>query len=199
MNNVPPTRINMVEKIETALKLLTSQGYDVQSAWSEHNTWLQTHGVPLPDLVDETWARNIGPERLSSMDDHFTGTFGFETLNAWTVSQGRQYTLTPGQREYLRERYGLTPTAQVYVDNVGFFKGSSLIYSLTLRSTEHIDPSRRRVLNAAVLAPASHFFRDSAMLDKAREDEKVSADAEAAKKTGKAPKLPSNIALQYLV
>lgn len=171
---VPNTRINAIEQIETALKVLSSQGYDTSSLWAEHNAWLETLDARECTDLDRQWATQL-PEP-TAIEDHFVDGQP-ELLTPARCHVGRQYTLSPGQRDVLRERYGLTPTMTVIATNVELFPTDDVIWSLALKSTEHIDPKRRHVLNEVVLCPASAFFRDAAMKDKEREDDaKTNAD-----------------------
>jgi hypothetical protein len=186
------------------LKTLSAYGYDVSAVWAEHNAWLLSLDTRAVTDEDRLWATQL-PEP-SGMADHFvpvrdaTGTIVGsepELLTAARAHVGRQYTLSPGQREVLRDRYGLTPTMVVVAENVELFPTEDVIWSLTLRSVEHVDPVRRRhVLNSVVLSPASAFFRDSAAKDKAREDDK----AEKAEASGKAkkPTKVRDIAAEYI-
>lgn len=193
MTPYPSTRINMVEQVETWLKGLTSQGYDTTALWREHNNWLAEIETRAITDEDRTWATQLPEPAVIS--DHFVNGQP-EVLTAARTHFGRQYSLSPGQREVLRDRYGLTPTLVVTAENVELFPEDDVIYSLTLRSVEHVDPRRRtRVLNSVVLAPASAFFRDAAAIDKKREEEQEARDAE---REPREVKKKVSIALQYV-
>lgn len=177
---IPATRINGIEQVETCLKALTSYGYDTTALWKEHNEWLASLDDRKCTDEDRKWATQLPVP--SSMEDHFAGGEA-EVLTAARCHVGRQYSLSPGQRDVLRERYGLTPTMTVVAENVQMYKDTDVIFALTIRSTEHIDPKRRRVLNSVVLSPASAFFRDAAAKDAARaEADSVDEDREPSKR-----------------
>lgn len=189
---VPNTRINAIDQIETALKLLTSQGYDTHAIWEDHNAWLLTLDTRECTDDDRRWAtQNPMP---STIEEHFVDGEP-ELLTAARCHVGRQYTLSPGQRDVLRERYGLTPTMTVKATNVELFSAEDVIWSVTLKSTEHVDPKRRHVLNEVVLCPAATFFRDADIKDKERE---LEAATKAAEGKPRAQKSTTSMALGYL-
>lgn len=196
---VPSSRINLVEEIESALKLLTSQGYTTSDIWKEHNEWIQASDARQPTQFDKDWASHADVEQPISEHLEFAGC---PLLSPTYVQAGRQYTLTPGMRDVLRERYGLTPTATVVLTNVGFFSNElKVIWSITLSSAEHIPQTRTRVLKAVVLQPASQFFHDAAIHDKAREaeaKEKSETKDKERQALGLPSKSPITLSLQYL-
>ncbi len=193
MNQVPNTRINAVEQIEVALKMLTSYGYNTAPIWHEHAEWLDS--VDGTGEINDDVRRYAENAKVTPIADHFVDG-EIEVLSAAHVVVGHQYTLSSGQRDILRERYGLTPTSVVVVTDLGFFRGTQYISSITIKSAQHVDPRiRTRVLNEVVLRPAWQFFRDSAAKDKAREDE--AAAKEEIVRVSK-PKSATSIALQYV-
>jgi hypothetical protein len=188
--DIPNTRINTIDQIETALRILESQGYDTSSIWAEHNAWLLTLDQQQPTERDHAWARRApAPSTIDELP---------EQLTAAKCHAGRQFTLSPGQRDVLRTRFGLTPTKVVEVVNVAVYPNdATLMWSVTLRSAEHVDPRRRKhVLNEVVLVPVSEFFEQAAARDKEREEQA----AEQAEKTGKPTRVKSvtSLALAYL-
>lgn len=207
------TRINAIPTIEQAMKTLSAFGYDVSTVWTQHNTWLATLDERAPDDVD----RQFGQRRKepSSIEEHFQAKASEknaqgdkqhnnepELLSAANCFKDRHYTLTPGQRDVLRNRYGLTPAQHIIVTDVALFKGTNIIWSVTIKSAEHIDPRRRRhVLHAACIAPAAKFFADGIAQDKEREAE-AAANAAAAdekrKANGLAPISLKGRALAYM-
>ena len=188
MNN----RINGIEQVEQALRVLEGYGYDTKPVWAEHNAWLATMDSGEPTAQDYKWAVQHEPSTVA--DHHVDGVY--EVLTAARCFAGRQYTLSPGQRDVLREQYGLTPTQDVVITNVVVFKGTSLIRHFTLESTEHIDPRRRRHVLVAAVVSAARFFERSAERDKEREEEAEVEDTKRVKKGGK-PKTAKGLALQY--
>lgn len=191
-------RINGIEQIETALKCLESYGYDQTVTWAKHNAWLKSLDTCEPTELDAVWAtRNQEP---SSTDQHFKDGRP-AVLTASDCFVDRQYTLSPGQRETLRERHGLTPAQVIIITHAPTFKGTNILSQIAIKSAEHIDPrNRRHVLVEAVLTPASEFFRVSAERDKEREAmREKSAEAEDKKrvKKGLEPVSTKAKALQY--
>jgi hypothetical protein len=176
MNIVPLTRINAIAQVETALKTLAAYGYNVTSVWAEHNAWLASLDVRAVTDHDRTWATQL-PEPANVADHMAGGTF--EVLTAARAHVGRQYTLSPGQREVLRDAYGLTPTETITLIDVELFPSEDVIWSLTLKSNEHIDPKRKHVLREVVLQPAAAFFESAALKDKAREEDRAERNADA--------------------
>jgi hypothetical protein len=169
MNSPDLQRINALEQIETALRCLTSYGYETAPLWKEHHEWLQSTELREPTDDDRHWATRAGEP--SSVADHFRDNLP-EPLSAAQCWEGRQYTLTPGQRAYLRDRYGLTPTRVVELIEVGLFRTTNIVHTFVLRSAEHVDEQRRRhVLNAVCITNAAEFFERAAQLDKQREEE----------------------------
>lgn len=214
------TRINAIPQIETALRTLEAFGYDVSATWSEHNAWLAGLDTCQPTEHDIKWA--LRNEKPSSIEEHFIQMrkfpvygddrslgpigwrtepeYGLEQLSAANAFADRQFTLSPGQRDYLRERFGLTPTTVVVLTNAQTFKSSHVLFQLTIKSAEHVDPRRRsHVLNAATVR-ASEFFAEAARLDKEREARRVEEEEKADKKRiarGEKPVGSRAVAMQY--
>jgi hypothetical protein len=185
MNSPDLQRINALAQIETALRCLTSYGYETAPLWKEHHEWLQSTELREPTDDDRHWATRAGEP--SSVADHFRDNLP-EPLSAAQCWQGRQYTLTPGQRAYLRDRYGLTPTRVVELIEVGLFRSApTVVHTFVLRSAEHVDEQRRRhVLNAVCITNAAEFFARAAQIDKQREDDATaSATKESTPKMSK--------------
>jgi hypothetical protein len=169
------TRINAIPTIEQALKTLEAFGYDASSVWSQHNAWLVQLDERAPTDHDARWAkRNKEPSALA---DHFDKNGVPEVLSAANAFKDRHYSLSPGQRDVLRNRYGLTPAKTIILTDVALFPGTNIIWSVNIRSAEHIDITRRRhVLAAAVIAPVAKFFDDAQARDKEREHDQLAAD-----------------------
>ena len=189
------TRINGIEQVEQALRTLEAYGYNTEPVWAEHNEWLRTLDTRPVTAFDVTWAtRNIAP---SSVEEHFLGHEP-ELLRAAVAFEDRHFVLTPGQRDTLRERHGLTPARHVILVNVQTFPQTNVIASFTIKSAEHIDVRRRRhVLVEAVVINAAEFFEQGAARDKEREAELAEADTKRVKKGGE-PKTAKGRALVYM-
>jgi hypothetical protein len=63
------------------------------------------------------------------------------------VEIGRAYSLSPAQRDVIRQWFNMTPAPLVEVIDLALFPESQIIRHIVLRSVEHIDPRRRRVMN----------------------------------------------------
>lgn len=218
MNN---SRINAIEQIEANLRNLEAYGYNTSHIWAEHNAWLLTLDTQQVTEFDKLWAtRNVEPTNITEhlAEEHtrlvpivhktkrnkivIVGMKeekydDIETLRAATAFPDRQYTLSSGQRTTLKERHGLTPAKVVVLTNVTTYPGTNIIWSLTIKSAEHIDPRRRRhVLVEAVIQPASQFFAAAAEREKEAEIERDEADAKRVKK-GEEPRSAKQKALTY--
>lgn len=167
-------RQNNLPTIESALHLLTAFGYDTSALWVEHNEWLQSEEDMPIGPKDAVWSTNRG--RNPTTGAHFDAGVN-EVLTAWNAANGFSYTLSAGQRRYLRNRYGMTPTSTVTIDRVAYFKGTNVIHTMLLTSDEHVPNSRRRhVLNEVVLI-ATDFFERSSAFDKEIEAERATGRA----------------------
>ena len=190
-------RINALPQIETAIRILESFGYEIQPLWTEHHAWLQHYDTRTPTDHDSTWAtRNAAPASIEAHfvqvlkhpiygDDPSNGPIGWEEekqygpvlFSAADCFTDRQFTLTGGMRDVLRQAHGLTPTKVVVVTNAVVFPGTNILSQFTIKSALHVDPKQRRhVLIEAVISPAAKFFEQASRLDKAREEEKVKAE-----------------------
>jgi hypothetical protein len=200
MNQPPPTptRINGIEQIETALRNLEAYGYDTSSVWSQHNEWLKGLDTRKPTEFDAAWAtRNDAPASLEQQYEGGTAA----VLSAANCFIDRHFTLSPGMRDTLRERHGLTPAQTIIITHAPTFPGTNILWQIAIKSAEHIDPRRRKhVLVEAVITPASEFFKAAADRDKEREAQKfLEAELEDKRrvKKGLEPISTKAKALQY--
>lgn len=187
------TRINGIEQVEQALRTLAAYEYDVSGVWEEHNQWLLSLDNYTITELDHTWATQAA-EPSTVQDHHEDGEY--EVLTAARCFSDRQFTLSPGQRDTLREQHGLTPTKDILISNVVTFKGTNVIRNFTIKSTEHIDPRRRRHVLVEAVVSAAKFFETAAARDKEREEQAVTDDIKAVKKGG-TPKTTRGRAMQY--
>jgi len=106
-----------------------------------------------------TVGRNLGGNQRSricrwpldvpmAIDDHLSLGNDRPTLSC-RVEVGRAYALTSGQRDVIRERYGMTPAQLVEVTEVGMFANTKYIRRITLQSCEHVDVARRHMSSAS--------------------------------------------------
>lgn len=204
------------------MRTLEAYGYNTAPLWKEHNDWLATIDERQPTDEDRTWAtRKTQPSSLEqhfiqelkfpiyanddNMPNHLRVPVGWRTekqykpelLSSGNCFKDRHFCLTPGQREVLRNRHGLTPAQTIIITDVALFPNTNIIWSFTLKSAEHVDIRRRKhVLLEVVIAPAAQFFKDGAALDKEREAEAVEKDLKRVSKGGEAKTVRVK-ALQY--
>lgn len=164
-NQVPNTRINSLAQVESALRVLTAQGYDTQALWAEHNAWLEAMERRPVTEFDRQWATRLARmslgEHYSRVKDRDGWDVGNEAavLAASLCHAGRQFRLSPGQRAVLREWYGLTPTRLVELVGVETFADCDVISAFTIRNAQHIDArERRHALVEVRVHPAAEFF-----------------------------------------
>lgn len=193
------SRLNAIPTIEGALRLLESYAYDTSSLWAEHHSWLAQFDARKPTDHDVKWATRA--DEPSPISEHIgAGLDQFEQLTASNAFGGRQFLLSSGQRDVLRERHGLTPTKVVLLRNAVCFPGSNVLYQLTIESVEHVTEDRRKhVLISAVINAAS-FFEAASERDKEREAARAVAEEKADKKRverGEAPRSVARLAAMY--
>ena len=180
----------MSDTTESALRLLTAEGFDTRQLWHAHNERCQNEDKRAPTEHDEKWAtRAEAPTPVAEhlMEEHVVmfritlddgrkifikqTTIDPEILTASNCFPDRQYTLSPGQRDVLRERYGLQLSKIMIVTNVEMFPGTNVIASFQLEAGRHIDPRNKgAVLVKAVVRPAADFFEAGAKREKEAEE-----------------------------
>lgn len=104
----------------------------------------------------------------ASINEHLSEV---SELDPSRMVEGRSYTLTSGQRAWLREVYDMTPARTVTIIELAFWPGTRCPQRLTLRSDEHVDNSRKHVLVMCAITSVGRFFTES----KAKEQEKATA------------------------
>lgn len=84
---------------------------------------------------------------------------------------GRAYSLTPGQRDVIRERWGMTPAPLIEVVEVALFSESKYVKRVVLRNCEHVDLSRRRhVVTKLTIDSWGQFMSAAKQKDQEREE-----------------------------
>jgi hypothetical protein len=113
---------------------------------------------------------------------------------------GMAYSLTPGQRDVIRDRFHMTPAPLVEVIECAMYADNVHIRRVTLKSCEHVDPRRRAVMTKFSIDEWGQFCADAKRRDIDREEakEKLQSESEASGdgtgktvKPGKAAKAPS--------
>jgi len=143
---------------------------------------------PTEDDLRWPWSppENIG-EHLSFGDSR-------PTLSC-AIAVGRCYSLTPGQRDYVRDRFNMTPAPLVRVLEVALYPDTKFIRRVTLASEIHVDPkNRKRIMTKFAIDKWGEFCTQSKANDDARKvdltpDDDDTKPAKAAKSTKRQPTL----------
>jgi hypothetical protein len=116
---------------------------------------------------------------------------------------GRAYSLTPGQRDVVRDWFNMTPAPLIEVLEVALYPGTQYIQRVTLKSCEHVDPRRRRVMTKFAIDKWGEFCSQAKQRDteraEAREGDPVDDDEsdKPAKKSTKKQPLLSELMNEY--
>jgi len=108
---------------------------------------------------------------------------------------GMAYSLTPGQRDVIRDRFNMTPAPLVEVIECAMYEDGVHVRRVTLKSCEHVDPRRRAVMTKFSIDAWGQFCADAKQRDADREEAKAGGQAESEatgdRKTVKPVKAPS--------
>lgn len=150
------------QSVEAALRVLDAEGYDVKPLWQALSTRIADHERGVPDVDDVKYLLPTVPPTTAQ---HFDGSRP-QPLTASSLWQGFSYSLTKGQRNLLRESYGLTPTMTVTCGWVETWPGTQHPRAMCLVSDVHVDPkNRRHVLTKATIRNVGRFFRLAEEMD----------------------------------
>lgn len=190
----PTSYLSHKDRIEGALRYLETHGLPVGPLWTAHSDRLAAFDSETPSDFDKRYEL---PVDRPTIPEHFQSGRP-QILSAGHIWPGYSYSLSPGQRAWLKENYGLTPTMTVTVYEAAVWPGTRHPRVIKLRSDIHVDPrARKHVLIDAVIRQPGKFFQESAARDAELEAAKVRAEAEAearGEKKSRAPKtrvLPS--------
>ncbi len=171
------------DRIEGALRYLESVGLEVKPLWLQHADLIASADT---EAMSEDDKRYTLPVDRPTIPEHFTNGRLPQFLTPGHAWVGYSYQLTPGQRSWLRDNYGLTPTQTVTLVELTRWPSTQHPRMLHIRSDLHVDPRHRRhMLIDAVIRQPGKFFKESAQRDAELEAEKQKADAEKEAKTGK--------------
>jgi len=174
--------LNHKDRIETALRYLESHGLPVGPLWAEHDARIRAFDTAEATDLDKKYEL---PVDQPTIPEHFLDGKP-QVLDANHAWPGYSYSLTPGQRAWLRDNYGLTPTATVTITGIARWPGTRHPQMISLRSDIHVDPRQRKhVLVEAVIREPGRFFTESAAHDAKLE---AARTVNEAKKGGKAPR-----------
>lgn len=108
---------------------------------------------------------------------------------------GMAYSLTPGQRDVIRDRFNMTPAPLVEVIECAMYEDGVHIRRVTLKSCEHVDPRRRAMMTKFSIDAWGQFCADAKQRDADREEAKAGgpdeSEAPGNGKTVKPVKAPS--------
>ena len=165
MNSIEQNR----QKIESALRLLEGSGFDVKQLWRDLTTRTSEYERGEPSEDDRRYKLPLIPPKT---EDHFDGSEP-QVLSPSVLWVGFSYTLTPGQRAWLRETCSLTPTRTVTIGWVETWPNTQHPRAMLVRSDIHIDPKyRKHILVDVVVREVGKFFRESAERDAENERER---------------------------
>lgn len=149
-----------IDQIETYIKYLDSQGLDMKPVWAQFREMVERERAAKPDTLDLQYVCPCVPPVIS--EHIWRGQK--QVLSPTNLFKGYSYTLSPGQRQWLRDNYGMTPTETVTILDLGLWPGNHP-RTITIRSDEHVDPKRRHVLVKATIGKPGKFFHESQLLD----------------------------------
>lgn len=189
MNPISPSYLASKDRIEASMRYLEGMGLPMHEVWKVHTKHLASFDSESPDDFDRRYEL---PVDAPTIGEHFLNGEA-QVLSPGHLWAGYSYTLTPGQRAWLREQYGMTPTATVTVLEIARWPGTRHPRVLHLKSDLHVDPRQRRhILTSAVIRTPGKFFAEAAQYDAEREAQLAAEDAEKVAKgeaTGKKPRV----------
>jgi hypothetical protein len=150
----------------------------------------------MPSEADLRWPR-VSPVVIA---EHVTLGDDRPMLNCG-LAVGRAYSLTPGQRDVIREWFNVTPAPLIEVVNVTMFDDGVHIRSVRLKSVEHVDPRRRRMLVQFCINSWGEFMSLAKQYDDDRQAvlDNVIPEDEVVKPGKKTPKSNQTKLLQDLM
>lgn len=155
-------------KAKAAVALLRSFDCNVKDAEAALEFYIPNETPPaeaLPYIITDSSVA----EHLQSCKDGIPSTIALNNL----VS-GYSYTLSPGQREWMRRHYDMTPSEVIVVTEVECWPETRTLRSFKLESMVHVDPrNRKHVLTQARVTEGWRFFMESAVIDAEREESRV--------------------------
>ena len=180
-------QVSKQEQLESALRLLELQGFEVKPLWRELSERIAKEDRGEPSEDDRRYELPVECPRTES---HLAG--GNEELAPARLWNGLSYSLSSGMRGLLRDQYGLTPTMTVTVKWVEPWPGTRFPRRMLLASDVHVDPrNRKHVLTECVISRVGEFFRLARERDEAVVEEVKSDCVEEAISVGRIIKLTS--------
>jgi hypothetical protein len=128
-------------EITAAFATLSKYRIPHASAYKEYQDMLESL-ARTPSEDDMRWPL----VEVTDLTDHLTDEQERPVLSAAIVI-GRAYSLSPAQRDVVRKWFNMTPAPLVEVLDLKLFEGTKFVQHVVLRSMEHIDPRRKRVMN----------------------------------------------------
>jgi hypothetical protein len=162
----PVRFLNEWDTIEDAIGLLKSHGFNMRGTQEQYDDWRYIcQRQPTADDLKY----KLTPAATAS--EHLVGHGTDERPPLSTrLVVGRAYSLTPGQRDVLRERYGLTPTRTIIVTGYNTFEPvhPGVIRWVTIKSNMHVDDTRKHILISATIGDFGHFMATAEQRDRDR-------------------------------
>jgi hypothetical protein len=159
MNNTSELTVN------EAIDFLEGAGFRVGVLREQLAEREKTAALPTQEELSLTL-----PTTIPNLTEHME----LRTLDPSRMWDGFAYTLTPGQRKWLRDHFDMTPTETVVVSQLDRWTGTQSLRAFRLESQLHVDPRmRKHVLTAVWIRNARKFFSESrendARVDKVKE------------------------------
>jgi len=212
MSNQPlskaPIDTDALVKINEAVGVLNDYGYKTGNIieWLVHRMEEQK---AQPTEVDRLWPWagkgkvSITEHLVPNVKEVVTSASGVDvvlshgsaaerpTLSC-RMQVGLAYSLTPGQRDVIRDRFNMTPAPLVEVIECAMYADNIHIRCVTLKSCEHVDPRRRAMMMKFSIDAWGQFCADAKQRDADREEAKSEATGDGKTvKPVKAVKAPS--------
>lgn len=151
--------------IESALRVLERAQFPVAELWALHAAREQAREGGVPTEDDTRYAI---PAQAPAISGHLEGGKN-EVMSASNLWKGYAYALSPGQRQWLRERFEMVPTPTATVVELSTWPGTQHPREMTLRWDRHLDSDLRRKMSTCVtISCVGKFLRESAVYDEQR-------------------------------
>ena len=173
-----------IDEILAACSLLEWYGLPAHNARQALQERLEDQ-ARVPSDEDRTWRRTPAMDLGEHLKLSPVNKDERPILSTYLV-EGRAYSLSPGQRSYIRDTLDMTPARWVKVVEVAMYRGEpDLIKRVTLVSEEHVANDRRHVVKRFAIDRWGHFMSDS----KRRDEERKNGGADmVSEKATKQPK-----------
>ena len=184
-----PTRLVM-EALDERLEEQRVQPTEVDRLWPWAGKGKMSITEHLVPNVKEVVTSASGVDVVLSH-----GTAAERPTLSCRLQVGMAYSLTPGQRDVIRDRFNMTPAPLVEVIECAMYADNVHIRRVTLKSCEHVDSRRRAMMTKFSIDAWGQFCADAKQRDADREEAKAGgpdeSEAPGNGKTVKPAKAPS--------